>query len=117
VLSAPVSFKIDCILGVPAQGKSGKTSDYYADDYYNADDEYADEANEQEKVVHRNPKFISQTTNQLVNEGETIKLPCLADKLGKLGYQPNVKESSTLICQTMQGYYIELQLLDNASKL
>lgn len=71
-------------LGVPAKSKSEKTSDYYADDYYNADDEYADEADEQEKVVHRNPKFISQTTNQLVNEGETIKLPCLADKLGKL---------------------------------
>ena len=70
--------------GAPAQSKSGKPSDYYADDYYNADDEYADEADEQEKVVNRNPKFISQTTNQLVNEGETIKLPCLADKLGEI---------------------------------
>ena len=57
-----------------------KTSDYYSDDYYNSDDEYADE---QEKVVHRNPKFLSQSVNQLINEGETIKLPCLADKLGK----------------------------------
>jgi hypothetical protein len=56
-----------------------KATDYYADDYYTSDDEYVDE---QEKVVHRNPKFISQSTNQLVNEGETIKLPCLADKLG-----------------------------------
>jgi hypothetical protein len=41
------------------------TADYYADDYYNADDEYADEADEQEKVVHRNPKFISQSSNQV----------------------------------------------------
>ena len=65
------------ISGVPV---AEKTSDYYSDDYYNSDDEYADE---QEKVVHRNPKFLSQSVNQLINEGETIKLPCLADKLGK----------------------------------
>ena len=82
--SRNVYFTFVVFSGVPAQSKSEKTSDYYADDYYNADDEYADEADEQEKVVHRNPKFISQTTSLLVNEGETIKLPCLADKLGEL---------------------------------
>ena len=83
-MSKRIIFNKYLFSGIPAQNNKGeKTSDYYADEYYNADDEYADEADEQEKVVHRNPKFISQSTNQLVNEGETIKLPCLADKLGK----------------------------------
>ena len=44
------------------------------------DDDYL---SQDEKVVHTNPTFISDSTNQLVNEGETIKLPCLVDKLGK----------------------------------
>ena len=44
------------------------------------DDDYL---SQDEKVVHTNPTFFSDSTNQLVNEGETIKLPCLVDKLGK----------------------------------
>ncbi len=65
--------------GVPVSD-SDKPADYSADDYYNADDEYLDE---QEKVVHKNPKFISKGTTQMINEGDTIKLPCMADTLGK----------------------------------
>jgi len=53
--------------------------DYSSDDY---DTYYSDDNNYQdEKVVHTNPTFLSDPTNQLINEGETIKLPCLVDKL------------------------------------
>lgn len=54
--------------------------EYYSDDYYSADDDYL---NEHEKVVHTTPTFVSTASNQLVNEGDTIKLPCWVDKLGK----------------------------------
>jgi hypothetical protein len=54
--------------------------EYYSDDYYSSDDDYL---SENEKVVHTTPVFISTSTNQLVNEGDPIKLPCLVDKLGK----------------------------------
>ena len=59
---------------------STEVQDYYSDDYYSADDDYLNEA---EKVVHRTPEFVSSSSNQLINEGDTIKLPCLVDKLGK----------------------------------
>ena len=57
------------------------------DDYYSSDDYYSyssddDYLNHDEKVVHTNPTFLSDSTNDWVNEGETIKLPCLVDKLG-----------------------------------
>lgn len=55
-----------------------KTDDYYSDDYYSSDDDYL---SEHEKVVHTTPKFVSTSTNQLVNEGDRIKLPCIVDKL------------------------------------
>ena len=59
------------------------------DDYYSSDDYYSyssddDYLSSEEKVVHTNPEFLSDSTNDWVNEGETIKLPCLVDKLGKV---------------------------------
>lgn len=79
------------VTGKPASGSSTALDDYYSDDggySYPSDDDYVypsdnDYANEHEKVVHFNPTFLSTGTNQLVNEGDTIKLPCLVDKLGK----------------------------------
>ena len=58
--------------------------DYYSDDYY-ADDDSADDdyLNENERVVHTVPEFVSKPTDVWVNEGDTIKLPCLVDKLGE----------------------------------
>ena len=63
-----------------------QSDDYYADgDYgeegdYSSDDDYL---NENERIVNTVPEFVSRQTDQLVNEGDTIKLPCLVDKLGK----------------------------------
>jgi len=61
--------------------------EYYNDDTYNYDDsEEGEEAagregEQHEAVVRRNPKFISQPKKVMVNEGDTIKLPCLVDKI------------------------------------
>ena len=50
-------------------------------DLYSADDD--DYLSAEEKVVHTTPTFVSTSSSQLVNEGDTIKLPCFVDKLGK----------------------------------
>ena len=77
--------------GMPSVGESGPAPD----DYYSSDDHYAgdddDYLSSEEKVVHTTPTFVSTSTSQLVNEGDTIKLPCFVDKLGKtelLSYIP-----------------------------
>ena len=78
------------------------------DDYYSSDDYYSyssddDYLSSEEKVVHTNPEFLSDSTNDWVNEGETIKLPCLVDKLGKVkssifsqSFFVQIKETGTL---------------------
>lgn len=57
---------------------------YYSDDYadYSADvnDDFL---NENEKVVHTIPEFVTPATSQTVNEGDIIKLPCYVDKIGE----------------------------------
>ena len=37
-----------------------------------------------ETEVKRNPKFVSQAKNIMVNEGDTIKLPCIVDQLDNM---------------------------------
>lgn len=67
------------------------TSDSYEYDYpedYSSDDDFL---NENEKVVHTIPQFVSKPIEQMVNEGETIKLPCIVDKLGKNNWKYNLK--------------------------
>jgi len=60
-------------------------AEYYNDDYdsYNSSNEnYIDvDANVKETVVRRNPKFVSTSKTIIVNEGDTIKLPCQVDIL------------------------------------
>jgi len=69
--------------GMPSVGESAAApapDDYYSsDDYYAGDDD--DYLSSEEKVVHTTPTFVSTSTSQLVNEGDTIKLPCFVDKL------------------------------------
>lgn len=61
--------------------KTESNYQYYADDYdYSSDDDYL---NENEQVVHTIPQFTSTSSEMLINEGDTIKLPCFVDKLGK----------------------------------
>lgn len=71
---------------MPSVGKDDTYLDDYSSDDYSSDDYYSDNGdylNEHEKVVHTTPTFTSTGTNQLVNEGDTIKLPCFVDKLGE----------------------------------
>merc|ERR1719220_3165684 len=67
--------------GMPSVGESlPAPDDYYSsDDYYAGDDD--DYLSAEEKVVHTTPTFVSTSSSQLVNEGDTIKLPCFVDKL------------------------------------
>ena len=73
----------DFFPGMPSVGESVPAPDdyYSSDDYYAGDDD--DYLSSEEKVVHTTPTFVSTSTSQLVNEGDTIKLPCFVDKLGK----------------------------------
>jgi len=77
--------------GTPVS-KEDYPNDYYNDaEYYNDEYIYDDNKNEsneirdadvyKETVVKRNPKFVSTPKNIMVNEGDTIKLPCTVDKL------------------------------------
>ena len=72
--------------------KEDYPNDYYNDaEYYNDEYIYDDnktESNEirdadgnKETIVKRNPKFVSTPKTIMVNEGDTIKLPCTVDKL------------------------------------
>ena len=71
-----------------------KTADYYADDYnYSSDDDYLNGdgldggdgfLGHGEEVIHATPQITSVPTDQLINEGDTIKLPCLVDKPRKV---------------------------------
>ena len=76
---------------------SGSPLDDYPNDYYNdasyyndnysssnsSSENYVDlDAPIKETVVKRNPKFVSTAKTIMVNEGDTIKLPCQVDSLG-----------------------------------
>ena len=79
------------IPGSPVAGDASEDyqNDYYADEEYYSDDydasvetnEIFDASGNRETVVKRNPKFITPQKNLMVNEGETIKLPCVVDQL------------------------------------
>jgi len=61
-------------------------AEYYNDDSYNYDNnnesnEISDAVGDKETIVKRNPKFLTTPKTIMVNEGDTIKLPCAVDKL------------------------------------
>lgn len=76
----PLKWILFPISDVHAYTDSEEYNENYPDDDYSADEDYL---NENEKVVHTIPEFISEEVDLIVNEGETIKLPCLVDKLGE----------------------------------
>jgi hypothetical protein len=54
------------------------------DELYNSDvydDANSDDAEDIETEIFRIPKFITDQLDMLVNEGETVRLPCQVDKL------------------------------------
>ena len=42
-----------------------------------------DENRPDESVIYKLPKFVTKPQNLMVNEGSTIRLPCVVDRLGK----------------------------------
>ena len=61
------------VAGAPVSNDDLYLNDYYAE-YYN--DEYVYDDNKNESI----PKFVSTPKNMMVNEGDTIKLPCTVNK-------------------------------------
>ena len=62
-------------------------NDLYANDEYE-DVESTDQASTSngaaaEHVIHVLPKFVTTPQNVMVNEGATIKLPCVVNRLGE----------------------------------
>ena len=53
---------------------------YSNDDYEDGNDSGRSGS---ESVIHTIPQFVSESQSDLVNEGSTIRLPCLVDRLGK----------------------------------
>jgi len=78
-----ILFFFSCI---PVSGKpyGDDNNDVYAnDDYEDADTTQEGGANGAEHVIHVLPKFVTTPQNVMVNEGATIKLPCLVNRLGQ----------------------------------
>ena len=75
-------------LGLPY---AEKTADYYNDDYNYSSDDYPngdgdDNTNtypsETEKIIHRTPVMKSKNSDELINEGNIIRLSCVVDNIG-----------------------------------
>ena len=54
---------------------------FFYDDNKKKSNEIRDADGNKETIVKRNPKFVSTPKTIMVNEGDTIKLPCTVDKL------------------------------------
>lgn len=77
-----VSFAL-CVNGKPY---GDDNNDLYSnDDYEDADDgageSIGDGTSDEENVIMVLPKFMTRQQNLMVNEGGTIRLPCIVDKL------------------------------------
>ena len=52
----------------------------YRNDDYVYDDSH-ENGDKEETVIMRTPSFVSESKSALVNEGGTIRLPCIVDSL------------------------------------
>jgi len=81
---------ISLTVGLPsAKDYEYMSDEEYQADYYNDQDYYEfNESNSidggRERENQRTPKFVSIPKSIMVNEGDTIKLPCVVDKLDEL---------------------------------
>jgi len=67
---------LSTVYGLPmADSSSGSDYDYSSD--YSMDGDYSGD----ERVILTTPEFKSTPVNNMINEGDTIKLPCFVDKL------------------------------------
>ena len=56
-------------------------NDIYSNDDYEDDSEAA--GGQKESQIYSVPQFVSDPQSDLVNEGATIRLKCIVDRLGK----------------------------------
>jgi hypothetical protein len=83
ILNQIIDLLFPCIL-VSGKPYGDDNNDVYAnDDYEDADTTQEGGANGAEHVIHVLPKFVTTPQNVMVNEGATIKLPCLVNRLGQ----------------------------------
>ena len=65
---------------------------YYTDEYdyvFNETDE-EDENNyvgHKDELIHRIPQMLSTNSDELINEGDVIKLPCIVDNGGMFDHR------------------------------
>ena len=80
-----LKLKINFIFFSPVSGKpyGDDNNDLYANDDYEEVENADQGTNGPEHVIHVLPKFVTTPQNIMVNEGATIKLPCLVNRLGK----------------------------------
>ena len=67
----------------PALPYGDDNNDIYSNDDYEDVASTSNDMTEGEQVIHRLPTFTSVGETMLVNEGSTIRLPCIVNRLGK----------------------------------
>eukprot|EP00095_Tigriopus_kingsejongensis_P003962 maker-scaffold79_size400133-snap-gene-3.19 protein:Tk03962 transcript:maker-scaffold79_size400133-snap-gene-3.19-mRNA-1 annotation:"conserved hypothetical protein" len=71
-------FTLSCLAALATAIPYGDTNnDIYSNDDY--EDDTA--AGKEESQIYSVPKFVAEPVNELVNEGGTIRLPCIVDRL------------------------------------
>lgn len=74
-----MAVSIKGLISVSAVPYGDTNNDIYSNDDYEDDSN----VNKEENQIYAVPKFESTSINELVNEGGTIRLPCIVDRLGK----------------------------------
>ncbi len=59
---------------------------YSNDDYEDVGSATANDDADRERVIHELPHFTTTGESMLVNEGSTIKLPCIVNRLGRSSF-------------------------------
>jgi len=109
LLLLPCSINI--ISGLPY---SGTVEDMYSSDEYN-DTPSNDQPQE---VVHvRTPKFISESMSMLVNEGETVRLPCIVDRITGFVLLWNQGEKVLTVANQVMEKRFRMEKKDNGNEL
>ena len=79
------------ILGKPY---GDDNNDLYNNEDYTDPDGHGNGGQHEEPVegpIYKLPKFVTKPQNLMVNEGSTIRLPCVVDRLGKTHRHANTQ--------------------------
>ena len=80
------SYVFNCVVGKPY---GDDNNDLYNNEDYTDPDGIGERGHQQddrpeENVIYKLPKFITKPQNLMINEGSTIRLPCVVDRLGMI---------------------------------